>query len=167
MDISKKINYAIVFLLSVAFLAFGIFLILNRDYISNPYLNPYYRESTSIFNYNEKLARFRNWGFFYPWNIISYLSFFQTILLGFLIIRKELKMRPIEIIFISVSLLSIFLINDLVILSFYIVVCLLFSTIILFFLKKFKKHRFFLFLNLLTILAWIIFLFVEGWLFLD
>lgn len=167
MNVLKITNIVIIFLQLVAVFAFGVFIISNWSYISNPYQIPTYHGTNSIFEYQHFLAKYKDWGFFYPWIIIIYLTFFQTILLGFLVFKKGRKLKWIEIIFVSVFLLLIFLIKDLVSVSFYFVAILILGTIFLFFRKTMKAYRFFLFINVTTIILWNIFLFGYIELFFD
>lgn len=85
------------------------FFYLNWEYISNPYLNPYYSDRTSVFNYNEALANFSDTGFWLPGKIISYTVYLQSLLLFSFLIKNDftLSIRKWAII-LSTILIAVF-----------------------------------------------------------
>ena len=163
----KKINYILITLQIFTLIAFGIFIISNLEYILNPTLIPNYNENGSIFEYEkEKFAKFKDWGFFYPWYVVLFLTFSQTIILGILLIKKN-KINMSELILTSILVLLLFFLNDVIQFSFYIAIILFLLIIISSFLKKMKLKRSFLLLNMVTLIFWVVFLFTYMKLFFD
>ncbi|MGB1037879.1 MAG: hypothetical protein ACPGYY_04470, partial [Bacteroidia bacterium] len=88
---SKSINLIIPILQSLTLVGLGIFLIVNWHFISNPQLLPNYFEGQSIFgNGRDNFAKLRNLLFYYPWDLIQYLIYLQSILLIYLLFKKNL-----------------------------------------------------------------------------
>ncbi len=189
-DHSKTINQLIFIALLVVCSAFGLFIILNWKYISNPFLIPNYR-GNSIFEYQEDLAKFRYWGFFYPWNVLGFLIYLQTFMVTYFLIKKNLNFSTLQWIIIIFSLIFIYtspeildflsntigfnpynyidlnlhrtISNVLMIL----VVILFFVSIWMIFLKSFRHYRKFLAITLFTAIMNIIFIFAFMELFFD
>lgn len=173
MRTEKIINCIIVFILILIFIAFAIFIIANWTYISEPF-------EFSI----EHLAKYKNWGFFYPWKTICYLSFFQIIIMTLLRIYKGLEISRSVLVSILLILISLYFSNAilnflnisviysfdnelLVPASFFFSFYLFFFSVFLFFLKSYKKHRFFLILNIITAFTYVLFFYVYMMLFFD
>lgn len=183
MSTEKTINYIIVSVLVLIFIALGIFILANWSYLSNPHQISNYPKF-SIFEGREDLAKYKDWCFFYPWKTICYLSFFQIIVLIFLRTYKKMEMSKIGLITILIILISLYFSNDIFqflsiseftqidssILfspSFCFSVYLFLFSLVLFFFDSYKKYRFFLILNLITALTSILFVFGYIMLFFD
>ncbi len=91
--------------------AFGLFIILNWKYISDPSLLPHYN-GNSIFEYQEDLAKFRHWGFFYPWNVLGFLIYLQSFMIAYLLIKKNLGLSLRNWVVIISSIILIFFLPE-------------------------------------------------------
>ena len=189
-DHHKTFNLLMSITLMLVCAAFGVFLILNWKYISNPQLLPNYR-GNSIFEYQEDLARFRHWGFFYPWIVLGFLIYFQTFLLAYLLIRKNLNFSLRKWIIILVGTLLIYFFPtildflselfhfnpyDYTSLSFsrlisnglmLLIVILFFMSVMMLFLKPFRNYTKFLAITFFTSVLNVVFIFAFMELFFD
>ncbi len=191
-EFSKFITYAILIVLIITCIALGIFLITNWNFINNPNLVPGYIETQATFSYGrDNLAKYRYWCFHYPMATIPYLIYIQSILLVHLIFKKNLLLTKFQ--WLAIFLFLLFMIfsdfifdnlseifdsnnyrqagyhfNNFLGSSFFIAfLFLLFASIILMFIAKFKNYRKFLILNLATILVFVIFVFAHFEFFFD
>lgn len=163
----------ILIFLVITLILFGIFLILNWNYIINPQLNPAYDSTGNAFGYNEHASKFSNWGVYYPLTIFPYIIFLQFILLIKLFIKKNIYLTLKQWI-ISLMIVLLFAFSQEIFEVFYkifnrteilhfgfeikglrdftlviIVILMFFLSFILTFISKFKEYR------VLLILTWI------------
>lgn len=172
--------------------AFGLFIILNWKYISDPDVQFRNVISEAIFTSGKgELPLIRDWGFYYPWILVGFLIYFQSFLCIYLLIRKNLSLTLRQLIILISSLifimflpmlleyLSSFLgckvlrdlgsrINDINVSGLMILIIILFFTSsILFFSKRYRNHRKFLALTFITVLLNLVFIFTFIELFFD
>lgn len=155
--------------------SFAVFLVTNWDYIFNPHQIPYYTESRSIFGHgHDDLAKYRVVCFEIPFIITSYLIVIETILVLNLRFKTTLTMTKLHysvivIFFLIMIFPNVFSeeleekiqkIKDL--LPFFnLIFCLyiILVSVVLLFIKRYKSYRAFLFLNIITVLIYLIFVF--------
>jgi hypothetical protein len=178
MNIEKSINTIISVALILCYFAVLLFIIANWKYISDPSQISDFPKS-SLFAYKDHLVKFQDWGYSYPWKIICYLSLFQIIILMILITNKKINLNKwglisqltiLTLLFFSSSFsetLYTFEGDFLLPASLCFSVYLSFSSIILLFMKQFKKHRKFFVLNLITSISCVLFLYGYILLFFD
>lgn len=172
--------------------AFGLFIILNWKHISNPELHFRNAISEAIFAYErDDLAIMRYWGFYYPWSVVGFLIYLQSVLITYLLIKKNLYLSSIKLMAIISSLIFLMFLPTLLeflsdvfesrilknleidisdFISTGIMICtilLFFCSIIMFFVKRCRKFRKLFALSIFTVIMNVIFIYSFFELFFD
>jgi len=182
MKIDKSINNIVSIVLFFIYFAVTIFIFANWNYISNSSEISNFPKS-SVFEYRQHLAKFKDWGFFYPWKIICYLGLFQIIILTIIRIYKKIYLSKLGLasiitilllMFFSSSISEIILNNNFYFESDFLFpatlcfsVYLLIISVFLLFMKNYIEHKKLLILNIITSISCLIFLYGYMQLFFD
>lgn len=171
---------------------FVLFIILNWKYISNPGLHFRNVISEAIFTSGKgELAIIRDWGFYYPWAVVCFLIYLQSVLTIYLLTKKNLELsRKHWALLIGILTVFMFLpilikyfeslsnskalgdleyfIDDFVTAgSIIFTVLLFFTSLILFFVRRFKNYKKFFAISFFTVLLNLVFIYSFIELFFD
>lgn len=172
--------------------AFGLFIILNWKYISNPDLQFRNVISEAIFTSGKgELAIIPDWGFYYPWAVVCFLIYLQSVSTIYLLTKKNLELsRKHWALFIAILIFFMFLpilieyfeslfnskalgdleyyVDDFVTVGLIIfTIFLFFTSLILFFVRRFKNYKTFFAISFFTVLLNLFFLYSFIELFFD
>lgn len=189
---SKAINKLMFILLLLVFGAFGLFLILNWKYISDSDLHFRNVISEAIFaNGRDDLAIMEEWGFYYPWAVVCFLVYLQSVMMTYLLVKKNLDLsRRQWVVLVGLLIIFIFLpilleyfetsfhsrilenledyVDDFVTVGILIFTfLLLFASSILFFVKRFRNYKKFFVISFFTVFLNLVFIYSFIELFFD
>ncbi len=172
--------------------AFVLFLILNWKYISDADLHFRNVISEAIFaNGRDAEAIIQDWGFYYPWAVVCFLVYLQSVMITYLLVRKNLELSSWQWVFL-IGFLIVFMflptlveyfetsissralgdieyyVDDFVTMGIIIFTVLLFFTsLALFFAKRFKNYTRFFTISFFTALLNLVFIYSFIELFFD
>lgn len=166
--------------------AFGLFIILNWKYISDPDIQFRNVISEAIFaNGRDAEARMKQWGFYHPWGVVCFLVYLQGVMAIHLLIKKHLALSRLQWLFLIGTLAfymfiprlweyfdimedSDFFVPDIVTGGTVIfTLFLFFASLILFFQRKFSSYRKFFAISFFTVMLNLVFIYSFFELFFD